>query len=89
MTTAQAYHPDPEIDAEVMAEANECEIRDVAIGYEPRWWQCAGCGAAHNRGFFQVIGVHRCLGCGYVGTLGYYHDSNPNAAPLVAAGGAS
>ena len=32
--------------------------------------RCPECGASHGRGHFQVIGVHRCLGCGYVGDGG-------------------
>jgi hypothetical protein len=63
------YHPDPEINAEVAAEALESERVDLAVGYPPRRWLCE-CGAEHSRGHFMSIGVHRCLGCGYIGTGG-------------------
>lgn len=63
------YHPDPEIDAEVHAEAMESERLDLAAGYPPRRWRC-DCGAEHGRGHFQTIDVHRCLNCGYIGTEG-------------------
>jgi rubredoxin len=64
------YHPDPEINAEVVTMALEAERIDLAAGYPPRRWTCPGCGASHRRGHFQVIGVHRCLACGYVGDGG-------------------
>ena len=67
MTTA--YHPDPEINAEVAADAIEAERTDLAAGYPPRRWRCV-CGTEHSRGHFGAIGVHRCLACGYVGTEG-------------------
>jgi hypothetical protein len=72
-----AYHPDPEISAEIAREALEAERADLAAGYPPRRWQCE-CGASHGRGHFQVIGVHRCLACGYVGQAGaMFGTSNP------------
>jgi hypothetical protein len=68
MTTFD-YHPDPEVDADVRADALAAEIFDLSIGYPPRWWTCR-CGASHARGHFGAVGVHRCLRCGYVGNLG-------------------
>jgi hypothetical protein len=65
-----AYHPNPEIDREVAAEALEAERVDLAVGYAPRLWTCPGCGTEHGRGHFLTIGTHRCLGCGYVGVGG-------------------
>lgn len=64
------YHTDPEINAEVAAAALEVERIDLAAGYAPRGWTCPDCGASHKRGHFQVVGVHRCLGCGYLGDGG-------------------
>ena len=71
------YHLDPEINAEIMQEALESERLDLAAGYPPRWWWCPECGASHGRGHFQVIGIHRCLHCGYVGDGGVMdtHDA--------------
>lgn len=68
-TLVGKYHPDPEINEGVAADALEAEQADLAAGYSPRRWECE-CGASHARGHFQSIGVHRCLGCGYVGTGG-------------------
>lgn len=85
--TVQPYHPDSEINSGVMADANEAEIVDVQAGFAPRWWQCGTCGSAHNRGFMVgQVGVHRCFGCGYAGTFGYYHDENPNGPEMVRSG---
>jgi len=64
-----SYHPDPEINAEIMVEALQSEISDLAMGYPPRRWRCE-CGHEHSRGHFMSIGVHRCLACGYVGEGG-------------------
>jgi hypothetical protein len=66
-----AYHPDPEINAEVILDAIEAERADLSAGFPPRRWRCT-CGAEHSRGHFPVgaIGSHRCLACGYVGTAG-------------------
>lgn len=74
MTAAKGwdYHEDPEIDAEIRAEALESERIDLAAGYPPRFWRCP-CGRGHSRGHFQAIGIHRCLGCGYVGDRGTTH----------------
>lgn len=63
------YHDDPEINAEIAQAALESERIDLAAGYPPRRWICP-CVASHSRGHFQVIGVHRCLRCGYVGDGG-------------------
>lgn len=68
-----AYHPDPEINAEVIQQANEGEEFDLSIGYPPRAWTCP-CGATHARGHFGAIGIHRCLSCGYVGDQGVLSD---------------
>jgi len=66
---ALCYHPDPAINREVAEEALTAEKIDLSVGYPPRRWRC-DCGAEHGRGHFQVIGVHRCLRCGYVGPGG-------------------
>lgn len=63
------YHPDPEINAEVAADALDAERADLEAGYPPRRWVCI-CGTEHSRGHFLTVGVHRCLACGYVGTEG-------------------
>jgi hypothetical protein len=65
--------PDPEINAKIEAQALEGELADLAAGYAPKFWRCPDCGAGHQRGHFQTIGVHRCMGCGYVGTGGTMH----------------
>ena len=67
------YHPDPEINAGVIADAIEAERADLAAGYPPRRWRCT-CGAEHSRGHFGTVGVHRCLSCGYTGTEGVMLD---------------
>jgi rubredoxin len=64
------YHPDPEINAGVAADALDAERADLAAGYPPRRWVCPKCAAEHGRGHFLNIGQHRCLRCGYVGTGG-------------------
>lgn len=63
------YHPDPEINAEVLQDIADAERVDMAAGFPPYKWQC-DCGASHSRGHFGSIGVHRCLRCGYVGAGG-------------------
>lgn len=68
--TSVACHPDHEINAEIAASALEAERLDLAAGYPPRRWTCPECETSHDRGHFQTIGVHRCLGCGYVGDGG-------------------
>lgn len=68
-----SYHPDPEINASVAAEALEAERIDLSVGYLPRRWICS-CGSSHERGHFMEIGVHRCLSCGYVGDGGIMVD---------------
>lgn len=70
------YHPDPEINEGVRADALASEEADLKAGYPPRHWTCP-CGATHSRGHFQSIGVHRCLGCGYVGVEGVMWLSTP------------
>jgi rubredoxin len=67
------YHPDPEINTEIIAAALAGEIADLAAGYPPKYWRCPDCGNGHKRGHFMTIGVHRCLGCGYVGDGGTMH----------------
>ena len=69
------YHPDPAINAEVMGDALDAETADLAAGYLPRWWVCPECGASHQRGHFMSIGVHRCMGWGYVGDGGTMHTN--------------
>lgn len=67
----RTYHPDTEINAVIEMEAAEAERIDMAAGYPPRWWMCPDCGNSHSRGHFAgVIGVHRCLKCGYAGRGG-------------------
>jgi hypothetical protein len=70
-----AYHHDPQISAEVAADALIAEQLDLAAGYPPRRWTCE-CGASHSRGHFYAIGVHRCLSCGYVGDGGVMSDES-------------
>lgn len=72
-----AYHPDPAINAEVIADALRAEDADLAVGYPPRWWVCPACHASHRRGYFLSVGVHRCLRCGYVGEGGTMHTNRP------------
>jgi hypothetical protein len=73
------YHPDPEINAEIAQTALEAEQADLAAGYPPRPWLC-DCGASHSRGHFMTVGVHRCLGCGYVGPGGVMFDPEDPAS---------
>lgn len=68
-----AYHPDPEINAEIILDALDAERADLAVGYAPRFWRCPDCGHGHARGHFQVVGVHRCLYCCYAGDGGTMH----------------
>lgn len=75
-----AYHPDPEINAGIAQEALEAEAFDLGVGYPPRRWQCE-CGASHGRGHFMSLGVHRCLGCGYVGTGGVMFGTSNTIPP--------
>ena len=72
----KTYHPDPVINAEIALDALTAERFDLSIGYPPRAWTCP-CGASHRRGHLGVIGVHRCLSCGYVGEAGRMHGSAP------------
>ena len=67
---AATYHPDPEINAGVVADAAEAERADLAAGYPPRRWRCPECSTEHSRGHVGAIGVHRCLSCGYTGPGG-------------------
>lgn len=61
------YHPDPEINALIAAEALENEKADLASGLPPAKWTCPDCATSHKRGHFGTIGSHRCMKCGYVG----------------------
>jgi hypothetical protein len=80
MTTPKVeYHPDPAINAEIAAQTLEAEILDLKAGFPSRRWFCP-CGKSHQRGHFQTFGVHRCLGCGYVGEGGVMLDET-EAAP--------
>jgi hypothetical protein len=72
---AICYHPDPAINRKVTADAIAAERADLAAGYTPRRWRCI-CGTEHSRGHFGVIGVHRCLACGYVGVEGVMLDED-------------
>lgn len=40
---------------------------------EPIRFDCPKCGAHHERGYFDGVGLFRCLGCGYVG-YGWHPD---------------
>lgn len=71
------YHPDPEINAEIVNQALTAERVDIAAGYAPRWWTCPDCASSHQRGHLYAVGVHRCLGCGYVGTGGVMKTNPP------------
>jgi hypothetical protein len=75
------YHPDPAIHAGVAAEVLEAERVDLEAGLPPRRWTCP-CGASHSRGHFMVIGVHRCLACGYVGPDGIMWDPASEDPPV-------
>lgn len=75
--TGEPYHPDPEIDAGIVADALEAEMFDLAAGYPARWWVCPDCANAHRRGHLNAIGQHRCLRCGYVGDGGTMHINDP------------
>lgn len=72
----EPYHPDPAINAEIIQAALEGERADLAAGYAPKFWRCPDCGSGHKRGHFMTIGVHRCLGCGYVGDGGTMHTKD-------------
>ena len=71
-----AYHPDLEVNAGIVLDALDAERVDLAAGYAPRFWRCPDCGHGHARGHFQVIGIHRCLYCGYAGDAGTTHTHN-------------
>lgn len=73
VTADTCYHPDPEINAEVIADALEAERANLAAGFLPQRWRCI-CGTEHARGHVESIGIHRCLACGYVGTEGVMLD---------------
>ena len=78
------YHPDPEIDAGVRADALEAEMFDLSVGYPARWWVCPTCEKAHRNGFTNgAFGVHRCLWCGYVGDGGTMHINDPRPATTL------
>jgi hypothetical protein len=68
-----AYHPNPEINAQIEKDTLAAEIADLNAGYPPRRWICL-CGASHQRGHFMTVGVHRCLKCGYMGEGGVMVD---------------
>lgn len=78
------YHPDPEINAEIIEQARINEIADLAAGYPPKFWRCPECGSGHKRGHFMVIGVHRCLRCGYVGDGGTMHTHDAEGRLVTA-----
>lgn len=81
-----SYHPDPVMNAGVIADAIEAERADLAAGYPPRRWTCP-CGHSHSRGHFQAVGVHRCLRCGYVGVEGVMWDPESEPAAVASTGG--
>lgn len=68
------YHPDPEINEEIAEDARTGETLSVfTLGLPPSPWECE-CGAAHDRGHFQLFNAHRCLRCGYIGRGGRLMD---------------
>lgn len=71
------YHPDTEINAEIIEQALEAETSDLKAGYPSRWWVCPVCETPHNRGHFGTVGSHRCWKCGYAGGEGTMHTNNP------------
>jgi ribosomal protein L37AE/L43A len=73
------YHPDPEINAQVARDTLAAEVADLNAGFPPRRWICPCCHAAHSRGHFMSVGVHRCLRCGYVGEGGVMVDEREAA----------
>lgn len=73
----RTYHPEPEVNAEIIADAIAAETTDLKAGYQPRWWACPICNRAHNRGHHLTIGTHRCLACGYEGAGGTMHINDP------------
>lgn len=50
------YHPDPEINEGVAADAREGEQANLAVGFAPSQWECE-CGSAHDRGHFLAGSV--------------------------------
>lgn len=83
-----SYHPDPEINAEVVRDAADAERSDVRSGYPPRRWMCPDCGASHERGFFPLgTDAHRCLRCGYLGVGGVLWDPKTEPDPAFAGPG--
>ena len=70
---APLRHPDPEIAREISADEIDAEAADLTAGYPPLWWECPVCRTPHGRGHFGagVLGIHRCLRCGYVGDDGF------------------
>ena len=76
----EPYHPDPDIARGVHLDVQAAEAADLAAGFPPRRWRC-DCGAEHDRGHFQTVGVHRCLACGYVGAGGTLGDPEERTAP--------
>jgi len=70
------YHPDPEINADIIQEVKKAEEVDLAAGYPPSPWMCPVCSTTHKRGHFGVIGAHRCLKCGYAGSDGVMLDGD-------------
>ena len=82
-STDLVYHPDPEINEEVIADMLEAEAYDMSVGDGPWWWQCPKCRASHNRGHHEAVGVHRCLGCGYTGTGGIMSADRSELEPVT------
>lgn len=56
------YHPDPDIDAEILAEAALGARADLSAGL--RCHCCPRCGWTHGRGWFDGVDTYRCLRCG-------------------------
>lgn len=75
------------IQEEIAADERDAEVADVKAGYPPRRWRCV-CGAEHDRGHFQALGVHRCMRCGYAGDGGTLLEPEPSpATPAARPGG--
>ena len=79
------YHPDPVIDAEVLADAAEGARYDLSVGLPVTC--CPQCGRGHGRGFVDGVSSFRCLHCGDVFSPG---GPRCDMAPVerAAAGGA-
>ena len=71
----EAIHPDPEMNAGILADLREAEDIDAAVarGQKAAWFYCA-CGASHDRGPLNGEDVYRCLRCGETTKVRRYGD---------------